>query len=53
VSNLYHFHLQDDIKVTKHGNYLKVVIEYEVARKIVGNLSVLAVFNDVIEIGDK
>jgi Domain of unknown function (DUF4845) len=44
---------QDDITVTKHGNYLKVVIDYEVARKLVGNLSVLAVFNDVVEIGEK
>ncbi len=31
---------QDDIKITKHGNYLKIVIEYEVVRKIIGNLSV-------------
>jgi hypothetical protein len=44
---------QDDIKVTKHGNYLQVVIEYEVAKKIVGNLSVLVEFNDVIEAGQK
>ena len=44
---------QDDIKVTKQGNYLKVVIEYEVAKKIVGNLSVLVEFNDVIEAGQK
>ena len=42
---------QDDITVVKHGDYLKVVIDYEVAKKIVGNLSVLAEFNDVIEIG--
>ena len=44
---------QDDIKVTKYGNYLKVVIEYEVAKKIVGNLSVLVEFNDVIEVGQE
>ena len=44
---------QDDIKVVKHGNYLKVVIEYEVVKKIVGNLSVLAEFNDAIEIGQE
>jgi hypothetical protein len=42
---------QDDITITHHGNYLKVVIEYEVARKIAGNLSVLVEFNDVIEVG--
>jgi len=44
---------QNDITVVKHGDYLKVVIDYEVARNIVGNLSVLAEFNDVIEIGEK
>lgn len=44
---------QEDIKVTKHGGYLKVAIQYEVAKKLVGNLSVLAEFNDVIEVGQK
>jgi hypothetical protein len=44
---------QDDIIVTKQGNYLKVVIEYEVVKKIAGNLSVLVEFNDVIEAGEK
>ncbi|MCL7422378.1 MAG: DUF4845 domain-containing protein [Methylobacter sp.] len=42
---------KDDIKVTKHGNYLKVEIEYETIVKIFGNLSVLAEFYDVIEVG--
>ncbi|NOT13151.1 MAG: DUF4845 domain-containing protein [Methylococcaceae bacterium] len=42
---------QDDITVVKHGDYLKVTIEYEVAKKVAGNLSILAEFNDVIEIG--
>jgi hypothetical protein len=42
---------QDDIKVTKRGDYLKVQIEYETVVKIIGNLSVLAEFNDVIEVG--
>ncbi|MDD5633375.1 MAG: DUF4845 domain-containing protein, partial [Methylococcales bacterium] len=32
---------QDDIKVTHYNDYLKVAIEYEVVRKIAGNLSVL------------
>ncbi len=41
----------DDITITKQGNYLKVVVEYEVVRKIVGNLSVLVEFNDVVEAG--
>jgi len=44
---------QKDVTVTKYGNYLKVVIEYEVVRKIAGNLSVLVEFNDVIEVGQK
>ncbi|MEI6065874.1 MAG: DUF4845 domain-containing protein [Methylococcaceae bacterium] len=44
---------QDDITITRHGNYLKVAIEYEVARKIAGNLSVLVEFNDNIEVGNK
>lgn len=42
---------KDDIKITKNGNYLKVEIQYEVAKKIVGNLSALAEFDDVIEVG--
>ncbi len=44
---------QDDITITKHDSYLKVVIDYEVAKPIIGNLSVLVVFNDVIEVGQK
>jgi len=44
---------QKDITIIKQGNYMKVVIEYEVVRKIVGNLSVLVEFNDVIEVGKK
>jgi len=42
---------QDDIKITRHNDYLKVAIEYEVVTKIAGNLSVLVEFNDVIEVG--
>jgi len=44
---------QDDIKVVKHGNYLKVTIEYETVQKIIGNLSVLAEFNDSFEVGQE
>jgi hypothetical protein len=44
---------QDDITVVKQGNYLKVIIEYEVVKKIAGNLSVLVEFNDVIEAGQE
>ncbi len=40
-----------DIKITKRGNYLKVVAEYEVVEKIAGNLSVLVEFNDSFEVG--
>ncbi|UOA08780.1 DUF4845 domain-containing protein [Methylobacter sp. S3L5C] len=42
---------QDDITITHQRNYLKVTIEYEVVSKIIGNLSVLVEFNDVIEVG--
>jgi hypothetical protein len=42
---------QDDIKITSYNGYLKVAIEYEVVKKIAGNLSVLVEFNDVIEVG--
>ncbi|MGR9114878.1 MAG: DUF4845 domain-containing protein [Gammaproteobacteria bacterium] len=41
----------DDVKITKRGNYLKVEIEYEVVKKIAGNLSVLVEFYDFIEVG--
>ena len=41
---------QDDIKVTRHNDYLKVAIEYEVVTKIADNLSMLVEFNDVIEV---
>jgi hypothetical protein len=44
---------QKDIKVTKRGNYLKVQIEYETVVNIVGNLSALAEFDDVIEVGQE
>jgi hypothetical protein len=41
---------QENITISRHENYLKVVIEYEVVKNIVGNLSVLVAFNDVMEI---
>ena len=41
---------QKDITITRYENYLKVVIKYEVVTTIVGNLSVLVEFNDVMEI---
>lgn len=44
---------QEDIEVVKHGTYLKVKIEYEVVKKLVANLSLLAEFNDVIEVGQE
>lgn len=42
---------QSDVKVVKHGAYLKVQIEYEVVKKLAGNLSILAEFNDTFEAG--
>lgn len=44
---------KDDIKIIKHGNYVKVDIEYETVVKLVGNLSVLAEFHDTIEAGQE
>jgi len=44
---------QDDIKIVKHGDYLKVDIEYETVVKLVGNLSALAEFHDSLEVGQK
>ncbi|MGZ4968623.1 MAG: DUF4845 domain-containing protein [Methylobacter sp.] len=44
---------QDEIKVIKHGDYLKVDIEYETVVKLVSNLSVLAEFHDSFEVGQK
>lgn len=43
----------DDITITKQSNYLKVAIEYEVVKPLVGNLSALVEFNDVIEAGQQ
>jgi predicted nucleic-acid-binding protein len=42
-----------EVKILKRGNYLKVEAEYEVVEKIVGNLSVLVEFDDVIEVGQE
>ncbi len=44
---------QDEIKVIKHGDYLKVDIEYETVVKLVSNLSVLAEFHDSFEVGQQ
>ncbi|PKM10371.1 MAG: DUF4845 domain-containing protein [Gammaproteobacteria bacterium HGW-Gammaproteobacteria-3] len=42
---------KNDVKISKRGNYVKVEIEYEVVKKIAGNLSVLVEFHDMIEVG--
>ncbi|WP_340121390.1 DUF4845 domain-containing protein [Methylobacter svalbardensis] len=44
---------KDDIKVVKHGNYVKVDIEYETVVKLVDNLSLLAEFHDSFEAGQE
>jgi hypothetical protein len=44
---------QDNIKIIKRGNYVKVDIEYETVVKLVGNLSALAEFHDSIEAGQE
>ena len=43
----------DDITITKSSNYTKVEIEYEVVKKLVGNLSVLVEFNNSFEAGNE
>lgn len=43
----------EQIKITKRGNYLKVEANYEVVEKILGNLSVLVQFDDVVEAGQE
>ena len=42
----------DDTTIIQGGSYLKIVIQYNVIKKIIGNLSVLIEFNDQIEIGE-
>lgn len=42
-----------EVKIVKQGGYVKVEADYEVVRKIVGNLSVLVEFDDVIEVGNE
>lgn len=42
-----------DVKIIKQGSYVKVEAEYEVVKPIVGNLSVLVEFDDVIEAGSQ
>lgn len=44
---------QDEIKITKYQDYLRVGIEYEVVKEIAGNLSVLVEFDDAIEVSQK
>jgi hypothetical protein len=44
---------KDNITIIKHGNYVKVDIEYETVVKLVGNLSLLAEFHDTIEAGQE
>ncbi len=43
----------EDITVIKHGNYVKVDIEYETVVPLVSNLSLLAEFHDTIEAGQQ
>ncbi|MBS3953427.1 MAG: DUF4845 domain-containing protein [Methylomicrobium sp.] len=44
---------KDNVIVTRRGSYLKVEIEYEVVKPIVGNLSVLVNFYEIIEVGQE
>ncbi len=40
-----------DLLITKSGSYLKVELKYDVVKNIMGNLSVLVEFHDVVELG--
>jgi len=40
-----------DLVITKSGGYLKVELQYDVVKNIMGNLSVLVEFDDVVEVG--
>jgi len=40
-----------DLVITKSGGYLKVELQYDVVKNIMGNLSVLIEFDDVVELG--
>jgi competence protein ComGC len=42
-----------EVKIIKQGSYVKVEADYEVVRPIIGNLSVLVEFDDVIEAGSE
>ena len=49
----YVYHIEDDdISIIKEGNYLKVDIDYEVVKNLVGNLSVLVEFHEGFEVGE-
>lgn len=43
---------QDSLVVEKHGDYLRIQLDYEVEQHLLGNVSVLVKFNDFIDIGD-
>ncbi|MBM4207704.1 MAG: DUF4845 domain-containing protein [Gammaproteobacteria bacterium] len=40
-----------DITVIKRGSYVKIEANYEVVKKLIGNLSALVNFHDVVEVG--
>ncbi len=42
-----------DVKIVKHPNYIKVEVEYERVEPLIGNLSALAEFHEVIEAGNE
>jgi len=42
----------NDITIVKQDHYTKVEIEYERVEKIMGNLSVLVEFYEILELGD-
>ncbi len=44
---------KDDFVITKKANYVKIELEYETVAHIVGNLSVLVEFHELVEVGQE
>ncbi len=44
---------ENEVNIVKDGAYLKIEMDYQVVKPIVGNLSVVVDFDDVIEVGQQ
>ena len=43
----------ENISIYQSGSYLKVEAKYDVIKNVIGNLSVLVEFDDVVEVGNE